>query len=701
VPALSQQFAKLAILRSPDDWKSEESATIYCRCRALPLVLNTLPINELHSSLDYLIQHVQTILSQLASGDRFALGEADPMIAPDKRDRWYPPNAFHTYWFLSILEILDQRSTSLHFKSTLLDLERAKQMQLWARSVAGRQISLHSADSPTLDSDQLAWSLAIFIRFGEDFESNLADQDFIRQGLSALFSKQTKAGIWAHGRPLFHYKYSGNAYCYIYETFTVLLKSVLHREKEGKFLRSSLRPYYDNLKRLWNYALETQIPLEHDNEKLSAGIRLIGWSSGHRVEDRRAESWATASVFSYAQALRRLIGIWTREEAFVDLSQKSTFVTAKKAIEMIVDRGATWTLPPSLTATVAEQLMTSFVNPVRRRGSYQTLEPDEAPIGEEQARSAILFGPPGTSKSNLARAVAGSIGWKYVELHASHFVAEGLPAVQRTADDLFQRLMELDHTVVLFDEIDELVRERDMEPDAFGRFLTTSMLPKLAELWNQQKIIYFIATNHIEYFDRAVTRARRFDALIFVTPPSFDKKIDKIEKLIRKTIPGVTFLNSVKENEVSNILDSVNCETRYASDALLEKELLLAKFIMLRWDQLEELVDHLLAPFSTNISTFSLTIELLKDALGKVRDPSLQNQKTYCDFKKAVKYAMKEFGKDTIWEVENLPPDTTYPEPLEVRNGKVWLLGRRPEMITAGQYTFLVKPGGRLLANTS
>ena len=175
-----------------------------------------------------------------------------------------------------------------------------------------------------------------------------------------------------------------------------------------------------------------------------------------------------------------------------------------------------------------QQLVTLFVNPTRRLISSEVVEPDHPPIQEQQARSAILFGPPGTSKTHLTRAVAAAMGWQYIELHASHFVAEGLPAVQRTADEIFQRLMELDHTVVLFDEIDELVRERDVEPDAFGRFLTTSMLPKLAELWKQRKVAYFIATNHIEYFDRAVTRAQRFDALIFVTPPSFEKKITKL-----------------------------------------------------------------------------------------------------------------------------------------------------------------------------
>ena len=239
------------------------------------------------------------------------------------------------------------------------------------------------------------------------------------------------------------------------------------------------------------------------------------------------------------------------------------------------------------------------MNPVQKNEDRERLEPDSQPIESRQARSAILFGPPGTSKTSLARAVAGAISWQYIELHASHFVADGLPNVQRTADDLFKRLMELDHTVILFDEVDELVRERDMEPDAFGRFLTTSMLPKLAELWKQRRVIYFIATNHIDYFDRAVTRAQRFDALLFVTPPSFSRKIKKIKELLREIRRGSAVNIALTQRQVDKALSELKCEDKETNDnkqkdqRLLPEAQLLAKFIMLRWDQLDELAVRL------------------------------------------------------------------------------------------------------------
>jgi hypothetical protein len=119
---------------------------------------------------------------------------------------------------------------------------------------------------------------------------------------------------------------------------------------------------------------------------------------------------------------------------------------------------------------------------------------------------------------------------------------------------------------------------------------------------------------------------------------------------------------------------------------------------MLRWDQLEELAVKLVDQCPESVKTLHLTAESLKTALRGISDPSLQFQKTYCDFKRAAKYSMRDFGKDTVWEVENLPPNLQYPEPLEVQNGRVWLKARRPEASTAGEYRFTVAGAGKIRA---
>jgi SpoVK/Ycf46/Vps4 family AAA+-type ATPase len=65
------------------------------------------------------------------------------------------------------------------------------------------------------------------------------------------------------------------------------------------------------------------------------------------------------------------------------------------------------------------------------------------------------------------------------------------------------------------------------------QFMTTSMLPHLAELYDAQRVLFFFATNYKETFDLAITRAGRFDMLLFVGPPSWKEKARQISKFAK------------------------------------------------------------------------------------------------------------------------------------------------------------------------
>lgn len=625
---LKSVFAKKALVRRFSKWTSEGSAGVYCRCRALPIVIDS------SENFDNRIKdHIVEILDQLRQEPaRFGIGEAGSALP---KDQWYPPNAFHTYWTLEVFNRLRQRFPAEHQRFSNpkgLDFGRIRQgMLLWGRQQLGYQLGLHSAvpASSVLDSDQLAWSLAIFLRFDGSLSVNLENRDLIKQAFKCLFSTQSD-GTWRHYKPLFHYKDVGNAYCYPFETFAALLQCALQERSEAEMVREALKPYCKNLLDLWGYAESTKMPLE-------PGSKEIGWCSGHRTNVTAPESWASASVFSYAQALRRLVGIWCREEALKSFTKPQRKLTLEEAEKEISSRGKTW----GSKTPVSERLWTMFINPVRSHNCTDKLEPDSQPIEKNHARSAILFGPPGTSKTSLIRALANTIEWSYVEIHASHFVSEGLTQVQKTADRIFKQIFELDHTVVLFDEIDELVRERDIEKDAFGRFLTTSMLPKLAELWDARRILYFVATNHINYFDSAIIRSHRFDALILVSPPSFTVKIEELERLLatKYDLPGRHF--GTKEREIQGKLKALRRkkdklsvdEEKKAGEQKLDPEFALAKLALLRWDELDELASRLSRVLKSQApTTRTISSQMLEAALRKVADSEWRKNKSYFDF---------------------------------------------------------------------
>jgi hypothetical protein len=371
------------------------------------------------------------------------------------------------------------------------------------------------------------------------------------------------------------------------------------------------------------------------------------------------------------------VGVWTSEEALAGLNHKRSTRSREEAMDTLSKRSRTWTRPD-----LPDTLASMFINPLYTDRPEASIDPDRFLISDKSARSVILFGPPGTGKTTLVSGVADAIGWKYIELHPSHFVSEGLPNVQQTADGIFGRLMEVDHAVILFDEIDELVREREMEPDQFGRFLTTSMLPRLAELWKARKVIYFVATNHIEFFDRAITRSERFDAVVFLSPPTFDAKKNEILRILKSdhTI-NAQFDPSLNQRRIEDALPSASCEgwnalpddeRKAKSDEALPPEHVLGKFALVRWDELNEIALRIAVLLREDRL---ITVEILEQSLLGMKDGKTRGLGEYCRFiSDSGSYERFDASRMGLWFVsqgDGLDPSKLepLPSPFE-RRGK-------------------------------
>jgi len=113
----------------------------------------------------------------------------------------------------------------------------------------------------------------------------------------------------------------------------------------------------------------------------------------------------------------------------------------------------------------------------------------------------LLYGPPGTGKSTIARTLAETLGWPLLTVTPSDFIASGGEAVEARAKAIFQVLDHQTELVVLFDEIDNLLLDRD------------------SKLYREQA--GFVQASHARYADKAepagraaATRARDSDELL-------------------------------------------------------------------------------------------------------------------------------------------------------------------------------------------
>jgi ATPase family associated with various cellular activities (AAA) len=566
-------------LREPfNEWKSDGAAFVYSRVRTLPALVEFAP-EQAKAEANALKEHLEFVWAdvsveppnQAVREATLRNGENPEELTIDNArellERTYPANAFHTYWALKTLEACSHLPET---REVTAKFEQKREIALlWTQNMLSAQVAMHAARSDQADANQLAWALTSQLVDGRTgarlATGELSRAPLYEAALAAFFDQQLPTGKWPLGQPLFHYPTAGNAYCYTFETLAELLLPALRETAVGKLLRELLKPHVGSIFAAWEFARSTARPLR-------TGGAAVGWASGHHPHRTDPEGWATASVFAFIQRFRHLLGAYTREVAAADLGVRPTkFGTREAGTRVLVERGDTWTGGRYWSA--GEQIAALFLHPLHAGvAAGETIDPDEPLIQNNQARSAILFGPPGTSKTTIVEALAAAVEWDIVEIHASRFLAEGMDRVPSSADWIFLRLMELDRCVVLFDEIDELLRDRqDEDADPFGRFLTTSMLPKVATLWQQGRIIFFVATNDIAGADPAIKRSQRFDSAIFVAPPSFHAKLEKLAGLL----PGA----------------DLSCITEHKVEEALEKGSSLGFFALLRNDQIDELGD--------------------------------------------------------------------------------------------------------------
>ena len=446
--------------------------------------------------------HAVMLLDKLKSFDGDKLNVAGAIaIHP------YPPSAYLTQLVYRVLVRLE-----------VVEEDIRKLVHDWSRSEINKQVALIGAKSRTADSLQLAYALILAVLTASDEQTNPEDKEIFAHALGIFFDQQSEDGSWPLSRPMFHYEDFGNAYCFDYELLTQLLSC--------EPLRDELLRYLPHLERALNLAMRTGYDLELDRP----GMR-IGWASGHHPQLEGPESWSTASVYHFAHALNRVVAEGIRRALFLELGAvypgPPVGPRNSPPENGIGDFAASFLdadlkLPDNSTGSLRETLARRFVFPIAREAG---LVKRGLKLSKDTPMSAILFGPPGTSKTQLASIISEYLGWPLVSVDPSYLVQEGLDRVQAMANRLFSMLASVEEVVVLLDEFDEMGRNRAGNDNLLSRFITTAMLPKLAAINDERKIVFLLATNFVRGFDAAFSRGGRFDMRLQIMQPNVQAKL--------------------------------------------------------------------------------------------------------------------------------------------------------------------------------
>ena len=421
-----------------------------------------------------------------------------------------------------------------------------------------RHVAYASSGALTqFDAGELAHALRVVCRMGP-----YPGFDVIRQALNTICAAQQPNGTWGCQQP---FRWDGigrlsptlsveTAWSMV-STIGTLLSNPDQFAASREEVSAGLRPAFVAVECFFRWLsgnLQT-LPEPPALTERAEGppVSLHGWCSDRTNELGRIHSWVTANAIEFLVEFRSI------QQQRINALLRSEFASHPPSeLKPLSDLEPTDLAGLGETpqrAPVTGQLL-DLLRP------HRMLElaggpwlPSEPRVPQISFWSGIFYGPPGSSKTTLAQSIAAELGWPLISLSPADFLARGDQGIEARAQEIFAALTAGSHLVYFFDEIDELIRDRDektSERSVFS-FLTPSFLTKLQgfrDAAKQNEFIFVIGTNYFERIDAAAKRSGRIDKSFLVVYPDLPARGHiMLEYLISQLPAGEAIFDSLKE----------------------------------------------------------------------------------------------------------------------------------------------------------
>ncbi|XP_043706821.1 cell division control protein 48 homolog B [Telopea speciosissima] len=199
---------------------------------------------------------------------------------------------------------------------------------------------------------------------------------------------------------------------------------------------------------------------------------------------------------------------------------------AKSVVGPSITRGVTVEIPKVSWDDIGglkdlkKKLQQAVEWPIKHAGAFSRL-------GISPIRGVLLHGPPGCSKTTLAKAAAHAAQASFFSLSGaelySMYVGEGEALLRNT----FQRARLAAPSIIFFDEVDVLAAKRGGSSSSnvtVAERLLSSLLTEMDGLEQAKGILVLAATNRPRAIDAALMRPGRFDLVLYVPPPDLEAR---------------------------------------------------------------------------------------------------------------------------------------------------------------------------------
>jgi transitional endoplasmic reticulum ATPase len=150
-------------------------------------------------------------------------------------------------------------------------------------------------------------------------------------------------------------------------------------------------------------------------------------------------------------------------------------------------------------------------------------------LGINAPRGILFYGPPGSGKTHLARAVANEVDARFYYISGPDVVGTMYGETEGNLRKIFAEATHHAPSVVLIDEVDALAPKRGETGAHSDTRAVTQLLALMDGLKRVDGVIVIGTTNRIESIDLALRRPGRFDREIFIGPPNTEGRLAILE----------------------------------------------------------------------------------------------------------------------------------------------------------------------------
>ena len=220
----------------------------------------------------------------------------------------------------------------------------------------------------------------------------------------------------------------------------------------------------------------------------------------------------------------------------------------------------------------------TIINKIRQSIEYPLKNPEAFKrLGITPPNGTLLYGPPGCSKTLIAKALATESGLNFFAVKGPELFSKYVGDTEKAVRDIFKKARMSSPSIIFFDEIDAMASARNSESSGVEDKVLCQLLNEMDGIEGRGKVILFGATNRPDILDKALIRPGRFDRLIYIPPPDeisreeifkicfanmkIDKDID-YHNLAERTplFSGADIAKVARESGMLAIADNINCE---------------------------------------------------------------------------------------------------------------------------------------------